>query len=78
VKIDYAGVSILIGAVVAAIGSLATTVMQWRASKKIDKNKEESIAAREAQTSTIIASAVTPALMTPPPVPPVPSDADKP
>lgn len=67
-KIDYSGVSILIGAIVAAIGSLATTIMQWRAAKKIDENKEEAIAARHEQTNTIIQSAVTPALNAVPPV----------
>lgn len=66
--VDYAGISILIGAIVAAIGSLATTVMQWRASKKADANKQEAMAARAEQTNTIIQSAVTPALLTPPPV----------
>lgn len=76
--LDYNGVAIIIAAVAAAFGSIATTVMQWRASKKIDKNKEESIAAREAQTNTIIQSAVTPALNTPPPIPPAVADPDKP
>lgn len=66
--VDYSGVSILIGAIVAAIGSLATTIMQWRASRKADANKQEAIAARESQTNTIIQSAVTPALNTPPPI----------
>lgn len=75
--VDYSGVSILIGAIVAAIGSLATTVMQWRASKKADANKQEAIVARENQTNTIIQSAVTPALNTPAPAP-APGDADKP
>lgn len=75
--VDYSGVAILIGAVAAAIGSIATTVLQWRASKKIDKNKEESIAARAEQTNTIIQSAVTPALNAPPPQSAVPPPADK-
>lgn len=74
--VDYSGIAVLIGAVVAGIGSLVTTFMQWRASKKIDKNKQESIAAREVQTQTIIEKAVTPALNTPPPV--QPGDPDKP
>lgn len=65
--VDYTGVSVLIGAIVAAIGSLVTTFLQWRAARKIDKNKQESIAAREAQTQTIIDSAVTPALNAAPP-----------
>jgi hypothetical protein len=65
--VDYTGLSVLIGAIVAAIGSLATTIMQWRNSKKMDANKQEAIAARETQTNTIIQSAVTPALLTPPP-----------
>lgn len=75
--VDMNGIAVIIAAIAAAFGSIATTVMQWRASKKIDKNKQESIAAREAQTSTIIQSAVTPALNTPPPVPPT-IDPDKP
>jgi hypothetical protein len=76
VKIDYQGVSVLLAAIVAAIGSLATIIQFWMASKKIDKNKRESITARETQTQTIIASAIAPALATPPPVPP--TDVDKP
>lgn len=65
--VDYSGVAILIGAVAAAIGSIATTVLQWRASKKIDANKQEAMAARAEQTNTIIQSAVTPALNASPP-----------
>lgn len=72
--VDYSGVSILIGAIVAAIGSLVTTFLQWRAARKADANKQEAIAARAEQTNTIIQSAVTPALNTPPPVPPVEAD----
>jgi hypothetical protein len=68
--VDYSGIAVLVGAIAAAIGSLATTVMQWRASRKADKNKAEAMAAREAQTSTIIQSAVTPALNSPPPAKP--------
>lgn len=72
-SVDYSGVSILIGAIVAAIGSLATTIMQWRAAKKADANKQEAIAARHEQTNTIISQAVVPALNSPPPAVP---DAD--
>ncbi len=73
--IDYQGVSVLVAAVVAAFVSIGNAIQNWRASKKLDANKQESIAAREAQTQTIIQSAITPALATPPPVPP---DQDKP
>ena len=75
-KIDYQGVSVLIAAIVAAIGSLAATIQNWKASKKIDRNKQESITARETQTQTIIASAIAPALATPPPDTPVLTKAD--
>lgn len=70
-KVDYNGVSILVAAVSAAVVSVGTAIMQWRAMKKADANKQEAIAAREAQTSTIINQAVVPALNSPPPVPPV-------
>ena len=67
--VDYNGIGVLITAIVAAIGSLVTTIMQWRTRKTIDANKEEAIAARHEQTNTIIQSAVTPALNAPPPKP---------
>ncbi len=73
--LDYNGVAVIIAAIAAAFGSVTTTILQWRASRKAEANKQESIAAREAQTQTIIQSAVAPALATPPPVPP---DQDKP
>jgi len=75
--VDYNGVAVIIAAVAAAFASIGTTIMQWRASKKTEANKQEAIVARAAQTDTIIASAVTPALLAPPPVPP-PTDEDKP
>jgi hypothetical protein len=76
--VDYNGVAVVIGAVAAAIASIATTVMQWRASKKADANKQEAIAAREHQTSTIIQSAVAPALATDPSTLPQPVGAPHP
>lgn len=74
--IDYNGIAVLIAAVSAAVVSIGTAIMQWRTSTKMDKNKEEAIQAREQQTNTIIQSAVTPALNTPPPTPT--GDPDKP
>lgn len=69
---DLNGIAVLIGAVVAGIGSLATTIMQWKASRKAEANKQEAMAARHEQTNAIIQSAVVPALNTPvpPPTPP--------
>jgi hypothetical protein len=83
--IDLAGTALVIGAVCTGIGALlipaSTVYLQLKAAKKADaaaqlaeKNKNESIAARETQTQTIIASAVGPALNTPVPTPP---DGDK-
>jgi hypothetical protein len=69
--IDLAGTALVIGAVCAGIaavvGPVVTAYLQIKASRKADANKTESMAAREAQTQTIIASAVVPALNTPPP-----------
>lgn len=71
--VDLNGTAVLISAAAAAIVSVGTFVMQWRNSSKIDKNKEEAIAARHEQTATIIEHAVTPALNT---TPPAPTDPD--
>jgi len=70
--VDLQGTALVIGAVFAGIPAVVTAYLQIKASRKIDKNKAESIAAREAQTQTIIQSAVTPALNAQPPV----KDAD--
>ena len=72
----------VIAAVFTGICLLATTAttiyLQLKASRLAEKNKTESMAAREAQTQTIIASAVVPALNTPLPTPdgPVLTKAD--
>lgn len=71
--VDYGGIAVLIGALAAAFGSIFTAIMQWRNSTKMDKNKQEAIAAREQQTSTIIEKAVVPALNA---APPSSTDAD--
>jgi hypothetical protein len=68
--VDYSGIAVLVGAVTAGFVSIGTFVMQWLAGRKAEKNKAEAMAAREAQTSTIIQSAVTPALNSPPPAKP--------
>lgn len=68
--IDLQGTALVIGAIVAGVPAVVTAYLQIKASRKIDKNKQESIAAREIQTQTIIDKAVTPALNAPPPKPP--------
>lgn len=79
-NVDYNGIAVLIAAVAAAIVSIGTAIMQWKAMKKAEINKSEAIAARHEQTATIIQSAVTPALNSTPAAPTLPADSqpDKP
>lgn len=65
--IDLAGTALVIGAIFAGVPAVVTAYLQIKASRKAEANKQEAIAAREAQTSTIIDSAVTPALNAQPP-----------
>ena len=83
--IDLNGLGPIIAATCTGIALLATTAttiyLQIKAARLAETNKKASIAAREAQTKTIIASAVVPALNTPPPTPDGPvltkADADR-
>lgn len=65
--IDLQGTALVIGAIFAGVPAVVTAYLQIKASRKAEANKQEAMAAREAQTSTIIQSAVTPALNADPP-----------
>jgi hypothetical protein len=46
---DWNGISVLVGVLITGIVTIGNAIQNWRSSKKVEDNKKEAIAARNAQ-----------------------------